>query len=48
MPFFGNILPTLRSYSGIAYGIDEKVTIGAQPFAMSMNVPLTLGRRLEA
>jgi hypothetical protein len=48
MPFFGNILPTLRSYSGIAYGIDGKVTIGAQPSALSMNVPLTLGRRLEA
>ncbi len=48
MPFFGNILPTLRSYSGIAYGIDGKVTIGVQPFALSMNVALTLGQRLEA
>jgi DNA invertase Pin-like site-specific DNA recombinase len=48
MPFFGNILPTLRSYSGLEYGIDGKVTIRAQPFALGMNVPLTLGRRLEA
>jgi DNA invertase Pin-like site-specific DNA recombinase len=48
MPFFGNILPTLRSYSGLEYGIDGKVTICAQPFALGMNVPLTLGRRLGA
>ena len=48
MPFFGNILPTLRSYSGLRYGIDGKVTIGAQPIALGMNVPLTLGQRLEA
>jgi hypothetical protein len=47
MPFFGNILPTLRSYSGIAYGIDGKVTIGAQPSALGMNVPLSLGQWLE-
>jgi DNA invertase Pin-like site-specific DNA recombinase len=48
MPFFGNILPTLRRYIGLRYGVDGKVTIGAQPFGMGMNVPLTLGRRLEA
>jgi DNA invertase Pin-like site-specific DNA recombinase len=48
MPFFGNILPTLRSYSALEYGIDGKVTIGAQPSAVGMNVPLTLGRGLEA
>ena len=48
MPFFGNILPTLRSYSELQYGFDGKVTIGAQPFALGMNVPLTLGHRLEA
>jgi hypothetical protein len=47
MPFFGNILPTLRSYSGIAYGIDGKVTIGAQPSALGMNIPLSLGQWLE-
>ena len=47
MPLFGNILPTLRSYSGIAYGIDGKVTIGAQPSALGMNVPLSLGQWLE-
>src|SRR5665213_1483255 len=27
--------------------IDGKVTIGAQPAALGMNVPLTLGQRLE-
>jgi hypothetical protein len=48
MPFFGNILPTLRSYSGLEYRIDGKVTIGAQPSALGMNVPLTLGHGLEA
>jgi DNA invertase Pin-like site-specific DNA recombinase len=48
MPFFGNILPTLRSYSGLEYGIVGKVTIGAQASALGMNVPLTLGQRLEA
>ncbi|MFZ3334640.1 MAG: recombinase family protein [Xanthobacteraceae bacterium] len=48
MPFFGNILPTLRSYSGLRHGIDGKVTIGARLAASGMNVPLTLGRRLEA
>jgi DNA invertase Pin-like site-specific DNA recombinase len=48
MPFFGNILPTLRSYSGLEFGIDGKVTIGDQPSALSMNVPLRLGQRLEA
>ena len=48
MPFFGNILPTLRSYSGSRYGIDRKVTIDAQPIVLGMNVLLTLGHRLEA
>src|SRR5437764_1091561 len=48
MPFFGNILPTLRSYSELEYGFDGKVMVRAQPFAMGMNVPLTLGLRLEA
>jgi DNA invertase Pin-like site-specific DNA recombinase len=48
MPFFGNILPTLRSYSGLQYGFDGKVTIDAQPIVFGMNVPLTLGHRLEA
>jgi hypothetical protein len=44
MPFFGNILPTLRSYSEVEYGIYGKMTIGAQPFALGMNVPLRLGQ----
>ena len=48
MPFFGNILPTLRSYSGLRCGFDGKVTIDAQPIVLGMNVPLTLGQRLEA
>ena len=39
MPFFGNILPTLRGYGEIACGIDGKVTIGVQPSALGMNVP---------
>jgi len=47
MPFFGNILPTLRSYGGLEYGIDGKATIGAQPSALGMNVPLSLGQWLE-
>jgi DNA invertase Pin-like site-specific DNA recombinase len=48
MPFFGNILPILRSYSGLEYGLDGKVTIGVQQSALGMNVPLTLGHRPEA
>jgi Resolvase, N terminal domain len=48
MPFFGNILPTLRSYSGLQCGFDGKATIHAQPIVLGMNVPLTLGQRLEA
>jgi DNA invertase Pin-like site-specific DNA recombinase len=47
MPFFGNILPTLHSYSDLQCGFDGKATIGARPFGPGMNVPLTLGRGLE-
>ena len=47
MPFFGNILPALRRAMVVCSGIG-KVTICARSFALGMNVPLTLGHRLEA
>ena len=39
MPFFGNILQTPRSYSGLRCGFDGKATIDAQPIVLGMNVP---------